>query len=83
MEVALPARFWRSSGSTGSPGICGILWLPKLPDIKDDMVLEAAVNGQCQTIVTWNVRDFAAAADFGIQVLSPDAFLNLKKEVKP
>ena len=59
------------------------LWRPKLPDIKDDMVLEAAVNGQCQTIVTWNVRDFAAAADFGIQVLSSDAFLNLKKEVKP
>jgi predicted nucleic acid-binding protein len=59
------------------------LWRPKLPDIKDDMVLEAAVNGQCQYIVTWNVRDFAAAADFGMQVLSPDAFLNLKKEVKP
>jgi hypothetical protein len=47
------------------------------------MVLEAAVNGQCQYLMTWNVRDFAAAADFGIQVLSPDAFLNLKKEVKP
>jgi hypothetical protein len=39
------------------------LWRPKLPDIKDDMVLEAGVNGQCQTIVTWNVRDFAAAPD--------------------
>jgi putative PIN family toxin of toxin-antitoxin system len=59
------------------------LWRPKLADIKDDMVLEAAVNGQCQYIVTWNVRDFAAAADFGIQVISPDVFLKLKKEVKP
>jgi hypothetical protein len=39
------------------------LWRPKLPGIKDDMVLKAAANGQCQTIVTWNVRDFAAAPD--------------------
>jgi pyruvate/2-oxoglutarate dehydrogenase complex dihydrolipoamide dehydrogenase (E3) component len=27
--------------------------------------------------------NFAAAADFGIKVVSPDTFLNLKKEVKP
>lgn len=28
------------------------LWRPRLADVKDDMVLEAAVNGQCQYIVT-------------------------------
>jgi putative PIN family toxin of toxin-antitoxin system len=58
------------------------LWRPKLSDVKDDMVLEAAVNGQCKYIITWNVRDFAAAAQFGIQALSPADFLNLKKEPK-
>lgn len=56
------------------------LWRPKLQDIKDDMVLEAAVNGQCQYIVTWNVRDFAAASDLGLRVLSPDIFLSQLKE---
>lgn len=59
------------------------LWRPKLSDVKDDMVLEAAVNGQCQFIVTWNVRDFAAAAQFGIKVVNPSEFLNLEQEYKP
>jgi putative PIN family toxin of toxin-antitoxin system len=59
------------------------LWRPKLSDIKDDMVLEAAVNGQCKYIVTWNLRDFAAAGQFGIQVVSPDVFLKLEKGSKP
>ena len=59
------------------------LWRPKLADIKDDMVLEAAVNGQCHSIVTWNVRDFAAAAGLGIQVVSPDVFLRHLKEFQP
>jgi predicted nucleic acid-binding protein len=59
------------------------LWRPKLPDIKDDMVLEAAANGQCGYIVTWNVRDFAAATQLGIQVVTPDVFLNLKREELP
>jgi predicted nucleic acid-binding protein len=52
------------------------LWRPRLPDVKDDMVLEAAVNGQCACIVTWNVRDFAVASEFGLQVLDPKTFLN-------
>lgn len=56
------------------------LWRPKLTDIKDDMILEAAANGQCQCIVTWNVRDFAGASDLGLKVLSPDVFLGQLKE---
>lgn len=53
------------------------LWRPRLADVKDDMVLEAAVNGQCQCIITWNLRDFVAASSFGIQVMTPQTFLNL------
>ena len=56
------------------------LWRPKLQDIKDDMVLEAAVNGQCQYIVTWNVRDFTAASGLGLKVLRPGLFLRQLKE---
>lgn len=59
------------------------LWRPRLPDVKDDMVLEAAVNGQCQCIVTWNIRDFATASEFGIDVLNPQTYLNTIKGEKP
>ncbi len=34
------------------------LWRPALPDADDDMVLEAAVNGRADSIVTFNLRDF-------------------------
>jgi putative PIN family toxin of toxin-antitoxin system len=50
------------------------LWRPTLRDADDDMVLEAAVNGGADAIVTLNRRDFIPAAErFGIQVLSPGA----------
>ena len=52
------------------------LWRPGLPDPNDDMVLEVAVAGQCSTIVTFNVRDFAGANRFGIRVVTPREFLN-------
>lgn len=48
------------------------LWRPALPDIDDDMVLEAAVNGRADGIVTFNLRDFGPPAErFGIRTLSP------------
>lgn len=65
--------------TTAQRQIVHFLWRPRLSDVKDDMVLEAAVNGQCQHIVTWNVRDLAAAAQFGIGVVSPKNFLEQLK----
>lgn len=56
------------------------LWRPQLADVNDDMVLEAAVNGQCSHIVTHNVRDFGAASRFGIQIATPQQFLRQLKE---
>jgi predicted nucleic acid-binding protein len=48
------------------------LWRPVARDQDDDMVLEAAVNGQADAIVTFNIRDFdQAAVRFAIEVLSP------------
>ena len=47
------------------------IWRPQLRDPGDEMVLEAAVNGQVSALVTHNVRDFAAAASrFSLQVLT-------------
>jgi putative PIN family toxin of toxin-antitoxin system len=36
-------------------------WRPRLPDPDDDMVLETAVNGNADAIVTFNRRDFEPA----------------------
>lgn len=47
------------------------LWRPTLPDPGDDHVLEVAVAGQCDAIVTYNRRAFGGAERFGIRVLSP------------
>ncbi len=54
------------------------LWRPQLRDPNDEMVLEAAVNGQASCLVTLNVRDFALAASrWKIKLLAPGAFLRL------
>ena len=51
------------------------LWRPVLPDSKDDFILELAVESRCDFIVTFNVRDFAGAEKFGIEVVTPQEFL--------
>lgn len=51
-------------------------WRPQLRDPNDEMVLEAAVNGGAETIITFNRRDFAPVpALFGIAVETPGAVL--------
>jgi len=48
------------------------LWRPQLRDPNDEMVLEAAVNGRADALVTFNRRDYGAApARFGLEVLLP------------
>ena len=47
-------------------------WRPQLRDPSDELVLEAAVNGQADTIVTFNKRDFGnAPTTFGVALLTP------------
>lgn len=48
------------------------MWRPQLRDPADELVLEAAVNGQANAIVTFNRRDFGnAPMTFGIDVWLP------------
>ena len=52
------------------------LWRPFLSDVKDDMVLETAFNGNTDFIITHNIRDFKKVAKtFSIQVVTPKQFL--------
>ncbi len=55
-------------------------WRPQLRDADDEMVLEAAINAQNRTIVTFNTRDFAMAADrFDVHLATPREILEKLK----
>ena len=57
------------------------LWRPQLRDPADEMVLDTALNGSADALVTFNVADFGAAGRFGLPVFSPAVFLqHLLKE---
>jgi putative PIN family toxin of toxin-antitoxin system len=71
VKVSVPVTFW-------------FLWRPRLKDPADEMVLETAVNGEADCLVTFNLRHLAVAArEFGIRVLRPcDAWREIQKHEK-
>jgi putative PIN family toxin of toxin-antitoxin system len=69
MEVE---QFVTAVVALAEPVAIHFLWRPKLRDAGDEMVLEAAVNGQADAIVTFNTKDFRLIpAEFGIRLLLP------------
>lgn len=49
---------------------------PQLRDPADEMVLEAAVNGRAEALISFNLRDFGdAPARFGLVLAAPGPFL--------
>jgi putative PIN family toxin of toxin-antitoxin system len=51
-------------------------WRPQVRDPNDEMVLEAAVNGRADVILSFNLRDFGnAPATWGILLSTPGDFL--------
>jgi putative PIN family toxin of toxin-antitoxin system len=81
LNAAQGAIFVDAVVALSEPVKTHFLWRPQLRDPGDEMVLEAAVNGRADALVTFNVRDFGAApAHFGIEVLLPrDALKRIRQ----
>jgi putative PIN family toxin of toxin-antitoxin system len=65
-------------------GLAGIIepvrvfyqWRPQMQDADDEMVLESALNGRAEAIVTHNLGDFRpAATKFHLRVVRPADFV--------
>ncbi len=68
--------FLAAFASAAEPVEVSFLWRPQLRDPADEFVLEAAVNGRAQAIVTHNVTDFRVSAQrFGVVTQTPAEFL--------
>lgn len=83
-EHLLAAGLSREEGGIFLDGLAAIAepvtihysWRPQLSDPADEMVLEAAVNGGAQLLVSFNRRHFGEApARFGIDLLLPSEAL--------
>lgn len=80
MSEADVAGFLAALASAAEPIELHFHWRPQLRDPGDEMVLEAAINGRADALVTHNTVDFAEAAPrFGLKVLTPGKFLEKLK----
>ncbi len=69
-------RFLAALASASEAVEVSFRWRPQLADPNDEMVLETAVNGRADALVTHNVRDFARAAErFGLRIMRPGELL--------
>lgn len=57
-------------------------WRPISPDLGDDAILEAAIAGHCDYVVSFNERHLRGAREFGVDVLKPADLLRLIGEIK-
>ncbi len=57
-------------------------WRPLSSDPGDDAILEAAIAGGCDFVVSFNERHLRAAGEFGIEVLKPADLLKLIGKTK-
>lgn len=65
------ARYARAVAALCEPVVIDRSWRPRLRDPGDEHILEAALNGRADAIVTFNRRDFAPAAELGLRLALP------------
>lgn len=66
--------------AVAEPVVPSFRWRPMLRDPNDDMVFEAALNGQADLLVTFNKRDFEQPALRNLRIVSPgEALRELRK----
>lgn len=76
MTEADTESFLRALAAAAEPVEISFRWRPQLRDPADELMLEAAVNGGAEAIVTHNVKDFEpASSKFGIRILAPAQLL--------
>ena len=57
--------------AVATPVAISYLWRPMLRDPEDELVLETAVNGDADLLLTFNERDYAGAWSFGPIISRP------------
>jgi len=77
MRIADVDGFLAAFASAAEPVEIDFMWRPQLTDPADEMLLEAAVNGCAEYIVTHNVSDFLpAAVSFRMPVVTQGKFIS-------
>ncbi len=67
--------------ASGQEHAISFRWRPHLNDPDDEFILDLAVAAQADYIVTHNLRNFAGAERFGVQVLTPAQMLMKLQEM--
>lgn len=57
------------------------LWRPYLKDPKDDMILELAVESECDYIISFNKKNFKGIDKFNLEVITPKELLRKIGEI--
>ena len=68
--------------AVATPVTVSYLWRPMLRDPDDELVLETAVNGGADLLLTFNERDFAGAERFGLRISRPEPAWRAWREEK-
>ena len=80
LTLEMVDEFLAEVAALAEPVEVRFLWRPQVRDPSDEMVLEAAINGRADALVTYNFRDFAVAGErFAVLVLRPPELLKMVK----
>lgn len=80
LKAAQVKQLLDALAAVAEPVVPSFRWRPMLRDANDDMVFEAAFNGQAEMLVTFNKRDFAEIHVRNLRIASPgEALRELRK----